>query len=375
MIDYEEELNRIKAEESSLDKMKINQQQLILYGAGELGKMAMSLFRQTDIRPVHIVDKKAEGNLDDIPIIRISDLTETEKQEATFLITICTIPYNQIVEELKAAGIKNMIPFYVYAYTTFSGLLSNGWFVEKITDEVEQQIHEICYLLKQDNQSLAHYLQFCNWKLKGIEQGYKEYPVLSHKKYFLAPCMPKLTDTEYFVDCGCHYGGSIQLFLNQVGTQYNQIIGFEPDLENLKLAKQNLKDIPRLEFRENPLWSHSAELSFKDGLGFASHLMQEGNQKVQAISIDELNLSPTILKIHVEGAELEVLQGAIQTIQRCRPVIMVFADHSVDGLYSIPAFIKHLDRYTLHFCLHDYCGNSAIFYMIPWERKINESRI
>jgi len=40
-------------------------------------------------------------------------------------------------------------------------------------------------------------------------------------------------------------------------------------------------------------------------------------------TLDELNLSPIFLKIDVQGAELDVLRGARNTIIRCKPIIVV----------------------------------------------------
>ncbi len=39
--------------------------------------------------------------------------------------------------------------------------------------------------------------------------------------------------------------------------------------------------------------------------------------------LDELNLTPAFVKIDVEGAELGVLKGLRETIERCRPVLMI----------------------------------------------------
>ena len=43
-------------------------------------------------------------------------------------------------------------------------------------------------------------------------------------------------------------------------------------------------------------------------------------------ALDELNLDPDIVKIDVQGAEPVVLAGMRDTIQRCRPLLMVEAD-------------------------------------------------
>jgi FkbM family methyltransferase len=47
------------------------------------------------------------------------------------------------------------------------------------------------------------------------------------------------------------------------------------------------------------------------------------HEKVQALRLDSLGLARLdLLKIDVEGAELDVLAGAIETIKRCKPYIM-----------------------------------------------------
>src|SRR5205085_12623734 len=48
---------------------------------------------------------------------------------------------------------------------------------------------------------------------------------------------------------------------------------------------------------------------------------------VPMVSVDglcrDINLSPAVLKIDVEGAVLEVLKGAVETLMRCRPQVQI----------------------------------------------------
>jgi FkbM family methyltransferase len=45
--------------------------------------------------------------------------------------------------------------------------------------------------------------------------------------------------------------------------------------------------------------------------------------EVDLLRLDELGLEPAFVKIDVEGTELGVLKGLSETIERCRPVLMV----------------------------------------------------
>lgn len=372
-MDYEKELQTLEASSDENNNVNIDNPLLVLYGAGALGRMAMDIMAHTDKYPAHIVDKKARGKIGKIEIESLNDLSEEIKRNALFLVTICTVPYHVIAEELSNAGIEHIMPFYTYAYLAFPEWLSNGWFISEITPEIKEKILSVCRLLAHDDCSIHHYLQFCWWKLRGKEVIYEDYPVLSGKKYFHAPCMPVMGKKEFFIDCGCHEGGTIRMFMEKVAGCFDKVIAFEPDLTNLMYAKQTIHD-SRVIFDERAVSLKAGKTTFISELGFASKIGQNGNRIVDVVSIDEMHLQPTIIKIHVEGNEYSVMCGAMNTIKQNRPIVMVFADHTKEGLLEIPSFVQKLEDYKLYFNLHDYCGNSAVFYMIPDERmKENES--
>lgn len=77
-------------------------------------------------------------------------------------------------------------------------------------------------------------------------------------------------------------------------------------------------------------------------LGSLALVDQGGGYEVELITLDMLDLSRLdLLKIDVEGMEANVIQGARQTLQRCRPV--VFAEcNSVSGAASTLAAAEHL---------------------------------
>jgi len=65
---------------------------------------------------------------------------------------------------------------------------------------------------------------------------------------------------------------------------------------------------------------------------------------VDILPLDELNLSPDVIKIDTEGYDLEVLLGLKGTIERCRPVILI--EYIMEVYPLVKDFFDHY-KYTL----------------------------
>lgn len=338
----------------------ITEKEIILYGAGSLGQMAMDLFQRTDITPKYIVDKTKKGEINGVKIVAPEDIPHEDKQNCLFLICISTVSYNEIDKFLKSFQIKNIMQFYTYAYLKFPELLSNGWTCINPTEDEKNQIERVCEVLAHDERSLCHYLQFLWWKIRGIEKIYPKYPVLSDKKFFDSPSTPKLNKDDILLDAGCHFGQTIEKFIKATNNEFKQIYAFEPDEENLRVCKNKFND-ERIIYSTKAISDKISRAKFFDNLGYASKLDKNGEKEIETTTIDDIKLSPTIIKLHIEGEELQGLKGAEKTILQSKPTLMVLADHNKDGLYKIPLLMYNYG-YEVYFNLHDYCGNSAVFY-------------
>lgn len=359
-MNYRKELEKIYNTKKP-DYSKIIDKEIILYGAGSLGHMAFDLLKKAGINPKYIVDKNATGKIYGIKIVTPSEIVKEDKENCLFLICIATVPYNEIFKFLNQLGIKNLLQFYTYAYMKFPQLLSNGWTCYEPTPNDKKEIEKVCEALSHDELSLCHYLQFLWWKIRGIEHIYQNHPVLSEKKYFKSPCIPKLSEHEVLLDAGSHFGQTIESFIKATGDKFDNIYAFDPDEVNLGVCKKNFNN-ERIIYSNKAIYDTNGFINFQDNLGFASKIDSSGDKTIEAVTIDSLNINPTIIKLHIEGDELNGLQGAKNTIAKTTPFLMVLADHNSDGLYKIPQYIYNLNEYKLYFNLHDYCGNTAIFY-------------
>lgn len=158
---------------------------------------------------------------------------------------------------------------------------------------------------------------------------------------------------DVVLDCGACWGDTTLQFATCVG-ETGQVHAFEFVPENLELLRLNLELNPetarRVHVHEQPVWSSSdRELAF-DGVADNSRLSPNGgggptvrtvaiDDYVQAVDLERVHL----IKMDVEGAELEALRGAERTLRRDRPQLAISIYHHPDDLWRIPRFLQALD--------------------------------
>jgi FkbM family methyltransferase len=98
------------------------------------------------------------------------------------------------------------------------------------------------------------------------------------------------------------------------------------------------------------------------------------NQSVRCSLLDLMELNPALIKLDVQGHELSVLQGAEQTLRRCRPVLMI---ENGSNLGEVQNFLERLDfvRFPYNSALQklvpasDDTGYHLNYFFIPRERS------
>jgi FkbM family methyltransferase len=372
MIDYRRELDRILSDHLDVEKLDkpVSPSGVVLYGAGEMGRMALDLMMANGIRPLYIVDNHAIGEITGIQIIRPRSISKSDTKNKTFVVCVVTSPLQPIFELLHELGCVDVRHFYAYSQVAFPQLMTNGWTVPSPTASDMAGIVRVLLALEHDEQSVADYLRLLWWRLRQVDYVYPNHPVLYKNKYFSAPCFPELGENEVYVDGGAHTGTTITSFIAAVSGKYSHIHAFEPDEANLKVLDETLPlDHEGITVHKHALYDSKRSVEFIGNLGYASKTMAGGSTTVNAITLDGVEgIKPTIIKLHLEGDELRALIGARNTISKFRPVLMVLADHDVTGLYDIADYLCELENYRLYFCQHDHCGNTSIFYAVPFER-------
>ncbi|WP_270937593.1 FkbM family methyltransferase, partial [Falsiroseomonas oryzae] len=140
------------------------------------------------------------------------------------------------------------------------------------------------------------------------------------------------------VDCGANIGAVAVPLARKVGPA-GRILAFEPmRLPFLCLcATAVLNGLPQIDPRRQALGAMPGDVALPDldptapgNHGALSLLGATGGERAQVVTLDSLRLLRlALLKIDAEGMDWAVLQGARETIARCRPALYVEAGRDI----------------------------------------------
>lgn len=148
---------------------------------------------------------------------------------------------------------------------------------------------------------------------------------------------------DVVVDAGA-FTGDFTVWASRKAGPSGRVLAFEPDPRNLMRLQANLRgEIDNVAIIEKGLWSSEGEISFRSGTqGFTSGAaslspLSPGqdlvvqvtrlDMELQRCGVDRINF----LKMDIEGAELEALEGCRHTLQQSDAYVCVASYHMVDG--------------------------------------------
>ena len=149
-----------------------------------------------------------------------------------------------------------------------------------------------------------------------------------------------------FIDAGAYIGDSA-LILNEL--KPNKIYAFEPSKNECDRMQEMMKlnKNSNVVVVQSGLGSKEGVLNFFGG-GMGGFITDKGSEKVKVTTIDSFveknSLNLGLIKMDIEGYELEAIKGAEKTIKEHKPVLIICLYHSGKDFFEIPNIIKQWDR-------------------------------
>jgi FkbM family methyltransferase len=188
------------------------------------------------------------------------------------------------------------------------------------------------------------------------------------------------------IEAGANIGGLTAAIAARVGPG-GSVLAFEPQPHYFALLNYNLGGRENVTVREEALGATQETIEI-DGI-FLDRVHAPGwagggrTHLVFQTTIDELSVDPSLIKIDVDGQELDILKGAEATIQRARPFLYVENDKPAQYPDLLPWIEAHGYRIYQHyaplFSPRNYAGYpvnvfgkivSAMIFCVPKERYL-----
>ena len=231
-------------------------------------------------------------------------------------------------------------------------LVSAAWL-----EQHEKEL-QAAYALLADEQSRKVFSSTLNYKLSGKISYLFDCTTqrIEDIESLLAP-----SQEEIYLDLGAYNGDTIKELGELTDWHWRTAVAVEPDRRNcrkLRLLAEELKGRGlAVEVQEAGIWSKEGELGFSDSGGRQSTFIGAEKRTVPVTTIDAVAgvRAVTLIKMDVEGAELQALSGGRMTLQKFAPKLFIAAYHYDVDLFRLPLLLhKLVPDYKIYLRKHPY---------------------
>ena len=352
-----------------------NSEGFYIYGAGDLGCLALEYLTARAVPVLGVVDQFKRGHLcagerDKVKIVGPTAIDAKTRKTVPIVVAIANHAFEPIRAQLTGIGWQIVIPFYAFtAEPQKSHPLQSGWKTGQVSDAERDSIDIILAHLV-DQMSRAHYASFLSWHTDLSELLFDQYPIVPEDRYVIPEFISAIEHrSAQLVDVGSHRAEIVKKYSRRA-LNFSEYVLIEPDPDSFQNLSQEIKGIPYAEERFRKLHmllgEGNGQQNFVTGLGFCSQSWQFGNTLKEMKTLDSLELKPSLLKIHTEGTEFSIIKGGLKTIRYHKPCLVYSVYHKREGFYrDIAEPMMLIPDYNWYFRLHAFQGTGAFVYGVP----------
>ena len=352
---YEENIKKFE----EIDKI-INEEGVSLFGAGIYGKFCLEYMEKNNIKVNYFIDN------DITKIGRYINGIEILPKEKIRTLGIKVILISAMTLEIVNNIINSMLDYNVNIISFDKWLIMKNY----------NRFIDIKNNLYDDKSKYV----FCALLYTKLSNTYYTRYIFDNEQYFSIPEFNFNGDNEIFLYAGAYCGDTSEKFIYKCFGIFKHIYAFEPGVKQFDAMKIRFNRIKKeFAIEDNKISAINAALSNKNsklyidnskGINCCTITDIKKDNMISTYTVDSfLNGNPiTFLKADIEGEELNMLKGSINTIKKYKPKMAISIYHKPDDLLTIPTFIKQLvPEYNLDLRHHSMILNETVLYC--WVNK------
>jgi FkbM family methyltransferase len=306
--------------------------------------------RKVGIEPIAFADNNAQlwhRRIDGLGVLPPAEAVALYAKRSAFVVTI----YNGsgARQQLREADCRDVIPFAALFWKHPSVFVPESGI--RLPQDILDSASEIeaCHEVLADDASREEFRQQIRWRCN-LDYCELSAPHDSRNIYF-EPELIRFSDQEILIDCGAFNGDTVQSFLSQCSEKFTHIYGSEPDPANRAAFEAFTTRLPVALRDRITLWPYAigkqtARVRFNTTSTASSKVDAMGAYEAECRSLDDVlgerQIVPTFIKMDIEGAEPDAIEGAANTLREHTPVLAACLYHRCDHLWRIPLLIKKL---------------------------------
>lgn len=333
-----------------ISKEEILEKGCMLYGAGAFGRFILSNIRSCGIEPKCFIDRNQNIQGKYVEGVKVIAPEEIYRYPNSSII-LCSSYIKSIIQENRClkdrnvllwSSLKNFAPIAIELAHD-----SNKFFNNEVID---------AYSILGDDISKDIYKAFIKFNIY-FDEGL--FSFFDKNQYF--PEDIRLRHNR-FVDAGAADGDTLKVWFSKGYpiSEGDRYFAFEPNEKEFMTMISYISNLSKDKSDNVSLYNYAlgeqsceailiesgvaSKVSFSfDDLG--SNRGKVGIQKIKIIRLDDIlsDSDITFIKADVEGNELSMLNGAEETIRRCKPDLAISVYHRYDDIWRIPLWIQNLN--------------------------------
>jgi FkbM family methyltransferase len=283
----------------------------------------------------------------DKPVIRLKDLP---RKGIVVSCVMDTLPVTAL-DKLQSAGVREVIDYFTLSRLAPDSFPSVDFCAGNRQDILENAArYQRIYDLLGDEISKQHFAKVVRFRLSMELEHMRGFSLAIDRQYF-EDFLPAQAG-EVFVDGGGFDGQTTLQFAARYPS-YKRIHYFEPTPNMMEVSKRNLQGVRDVCLTQKGLFSRHDRLRFNADAGPANGLSPSGQTEIEVVRLDEEVREPiTFLKLDIEGAEHEAIQGAAEHIRSSTPTLAVCIYHNQQDFWRVPQRVLEINPHYKLFVRH-----------------------
>lgn len=278
--------------------------------------------------------------VNELKVVRSSELPEGA-------LVVVGVSSNYLVSVMKMLDQMQSVDYFHYIQLVASCDLELEQIKQISDSKSDFQLNHDKYLgvraMLDDDVSRDTWDRLIEFRVNGDVSAMDAFTYRPHEQYFEK--FLNCTESEVFVDGG-GFDGDTALRFADFCPSYSEVYVFEPCKETFELALANTSNLKNCHCFNKGLYSSDTTLSFKADQGSSNSIASEGDVVIDVVALDEVEeikeIKPTLIKLDIEGAELEALKGMRETIALHEPKLAIAVYHNARDFWEIPEYILSL---------------------------------